>query len=783
MTAQKFEIDKQPSTPDWHSAANRFLWVLPAWLLASAVIRMGELLGSGTLSGHLLLAAIGLDFFDFLRWLPLLLLSAWPFLRANRAWPLAIAWSILLLAQMGLSSYFLVSRTPLGSDLFAYSLNEIITTVRGADVPVRIGQIFLGFVAWLILWIGLAIAWRIPQKLGQRTVLLLPCLALATWFIPLQGRLLQGMDLDTQLRAQGKPGFFLQSVAHMWQPQSPPISVATASNTPTSQEPLAQIIDPDYPFMHPDTSRDVLGPYFSIARRPPSFVFILVEGLGRDFSGPNARQGSFTPFLDSLANRSLYFDNFIAPQGRTFGLLPSLFGSLPFGDRGFSDMGEKMPVHEDLFSLLQVNGYDARFYCGTDLEFDNERIYLQRQGIKKLRDLVHYQRSYKLPEKNTSWGFPDAELVRFVLTDEAKEKNTPSIVAIQTISMHTDYRFPDQERYKNRVIERLRELEIPESRWQSYIENINIFSAILYTDDALRQLFEGLQSLPSHEDTVYIVTGDHRLPELPMSDVLERHHVPLLIYSPLLKAPARIRAVSSQFDVAPSLLAWLSHTYGLRTPARTAWIGKGLDMHTEHRNLKDIPIKPVKGETPSFLSGDWYLLRGQVYRVSSQLTAEATVDEQAYDKLQAKLNIFNLYNQQLQSTLRLLPPDAIGELTAWNDAARNTTSKIIADTPPQLLVRDVHIDGTRINATFVNTGGLPSQSFVPLLVITDKSGNDLGEVSGQALKLGARGIQTMELNLPKHMFGNNRYLAIIPTDPDTGKKVGEGVFHVALEIP
>jgi phosphoglycerol transferase MdoB-like AlkP superfamily enzyme len=65
---------------------------------------------------------------------------------------------------------------------------------------------------------------------------------------------------------------------------------------------------------------------------PPNLVFIIVEGLGRNFSGPGARLGSFTPFLDELAGRSLYFENFLSGQGRTFGVLTTVFGSLPFGE-------------------------------------------------------------------------------------------------------------------------------------------------------------------------------------------------------------------------------------------------------------------------------------------------------------------------------------------------------------------------------------------------------------------------------------------------------------------
>jgi hypothetical protein len=789
-------MSKQPTggPPDaplsWAAAAARFLWMLPAWLLASAVVRLAELFGSGALDGRLAMTAAGFDIVDFLRWLPLLFLSAWPFLRRPKPWPLALMWSVLLLLQMGLSSYFLVARTPLGSDLFAYSLDDINTTLRGADLTISAGPVLVGLIALAVLWTGLRMAWNMPRHWGVRPVAGLLLFSLSAWLLPLRGAWLQGMDLDSQLRAQDKAGFFLTSVAQMWRaapaaPTAPPM-VAAAGGISQPTDPAAQgspAANPDFPFMRTDRTQDVLGPYFSLARRPPTLVFVVVEGLGRDFSGPNSRLGSFTPFLDELAGRSLYFEHFIAPQGRTFGVLPSVFGSLPFGQHGFNDLGDKMPIHDDLFSTLQSNGYDTRFYSGTNLDFDNERTYLTRQGVKKLRDLAYHQREHVLPAGSNSWGFADADLVRFALAGEAKEADAPAIVALQTISMHTDYHFPDQERYRTRVLERVHELGIAQSRWQFYRDNIDIFSSILYTDDALRQFFKGVQSLPGQADTVYILTGDHRLPELPMSDVLERHHVPLLIYSPLLKAPANIRAVSSQFDLAPSLLAWLSHTYGLRTPTQTAWLGKGLDMFAEYRNLQDIPIKPVKGEPPAMLSGDQYLLRGQLYNVSPQLSAEATSNPQALATLQTKLAAFDAANRGMESSGRLLPPDTVGQLATWDTATRKADAVQVtnANAPAQLLVRDVKVEGLQVRATFVNTGGQPSNQFVPLLVITDAAGRDLAETSGPPLQLIGGDTRKVDLTLPANARESDRYLALFPADPNTGKRVGEGVFHRPLE--
>src|SRR5205085_4463090 len=114
----------------------------------------------------------------------------------------------------------------------------------------------------------------------------------------------------------------------------------------------------NYPFLHTiDTSSDVLSPLFNKQQAPPNLVFIVVEGLGRAFSNKDAYLGSFTPFLDSLSDKSLYWSNFLSAGGRTFAMLPSVFGSLPYGKNGFTELGDHMPKHVSLFSVLKQNGY------------------------------------------------------------------------------------------------------------------------------------------------------------------------------------------------------------------------------------------------------------------------------------------------------------------------------------------------------------------------------------------------------------------------------------------
>jgi phosphoglycerol transferase MdoB-like AlkP superfamily enzyme len=366
----------------------------------------------------------------------------------------------------------------------------------------------------------------------------------------------------------------------------------------------------DHPFEHAETTPNTLGPLFDLdTQTPPHLVFVVVEGLGRSFSGPDARLGSFTPFLDELAKKSLYWENFLATQGRTFAVLPSVLGSLPFGP-----YGEQHIAHDNLLSLLKGQGYSLRYFTGTDLAFDHQGDFLAASGVKSFWS----ERDFVAPARKLSeWGYSDADLLQAVA--QSPMPIGPSVTVVQTMSMHTPFVVLQPEKYLQQFESRMDTLGLTQAQRASYRKQKEIYASILFTDDALRVFFDQVSAKPEWQNTVWVITGDHRLPEIPMASRIERYHVPLIVYSPLLRRPLRIKALSSHFDIAPSLLAMLSHRYGMSSPKRVHWMGTGLDVHPQWRNLHTLPIKQTKTELSDFVSGEYYLAQDKLYNLQDGL--------------------------------------------------------------------------------------------------------------------------------------------------------------------
>jgi uncharacterized sulfatase len=388
-------------------------------------------------------------------------------------------------------------------------------------------------------------------------------------------------------------------------------------------------------------------------------VFLAVEGLGRAFSGPDAYLGSFTPFLDELAGRSLYFENFLSSQGRTFASLPSILGSLPFGAHGFNSFGRDMPEALTLLSILKRIGYRTRFFCGTRLDFDNQGDFLERQGVDLMVGIGDYDRSYyRLP--GSDWGYADREILRKALTTEREDSGKPYLDYVQTISMHPLYTLPGQDQYLRLFEERMDELRFSEAEKARHRQYREIYSAILYTDAALRNYFEEQGKLPGYRNTIFLITGDHRLAEIPPSTRIDRYHVPLIIFSPLLNRAARIRSVSSHLDIAPTLLAFLRHHYEISAPDEVTWVGSGLDLEPGLRNIHRYPIKRAINSLDQYVSGMFFLDGNALFAIGPGMDLEPVRDDTALERLRAEFADYRSRNDLFERERRLLPESLYG---------------------------------------------------------------------------------------------------------------------------
>ncbi|MDI9881005.1 LTA synthase family protein [Flectobacillus longus] len=577
--------------------------------------------------------------------------------------------SSLTLLHLSLMQYFMTALVPLGADLYSYSINDIKQTVGAAGVPV------LGIIGMIVTITLQFFLFHILIKKAPIQRFIIP---LAIWGIAFS---IYYFDIELQIPSHqfnnefdnyltyNKSLYFSNSSYDYFVATDNEIDIYADSYLGIGGALLGgdneilkvnYLNENTYPFLRIDSTQDVLGNFFNKSPNKPNIVFLLVEGLGRAFTGEGAYLGNYTPFVDSLSQKSLYWNNFLSEGGRTFAVLPSILGSLPFGKSGFNDLGNNMPVNNSLIGILKRAGYHTAFYYGGDSKFDNMKLFLQKQGIDQVNDEPTFVGSgyLKLPKIGSfTWGYDDKSLFKRYFDVNATETTKPSFQVILTVSTHSPFLINNQSVYTQKL---LQYSQSPKSRMtasqqQNAKDYTQMLSTVIYTDEAIREFFEQYKKRKDFANTIFIITGDHRMPEIPMSTKIDRFHVPLIIYSPLLKRPVKFESISTHFDITPTIAAFMNKNYGVAKPRVTNWIGTGIDTVRQFRNIHSYPLMMTKAQMIDFIYGDYVLNGTDLYQLGPNMSMTLSPEKDAQSAVKANFDIFKQKNEKIQKGAKLLP--------------------------------------------------------------------------------------------------------------------------------
>lgn len=548
----------------------KFIAASAPLLIVAVVARFFELLllfPTNDFGNNLKLNGIGL-FYDVLFMMRTLTVAFVFFLIANLLIPkrikliFKILVTISVLISCILVTYYSIAGVPLDRSLFAYSLREVFGIIGSSQKAAWWSYIFIIGIPAFYSW---ASGRDFEVKRWHSICFII--LAIGSFWVSRPSM----PNTKDQYTADNKLRHFVSSVVQGFnrETNNPMTEDAEAFQ---SHFPDHQFISPEFPFLHTDNSLNTLAAFFNLKDEKPNFVFVVVEGLGRELSGPNSAVPSATPFLDSLAEHSLYWTNCLSTSMRTIQALPSIFGALPMGKTGFMNLRDNAPDYHSLLKILHQNGYRSSFFYGGWSCFDDMCYFVRQNQVDLTLDEHLYD---SVPERN-NWGLYDGYMFNEALKAIDFNNNTPRIDAYLTLTTHDPFEFPDDERYITRYRKMLSETGIDVSNSMT-----RAYASYLYLDDCLRQLINGYRQKPGFENTIFVITGDHCFNT--SGEPFEVHHVPLIIWSPMLKSEQQMDTVASHRDITPSILALLKDKYGISVPENVAWINQGLDTAQQFR--------------------------------------------------------------------------------------------------------------------------------------------------------------------------------------------------------
>lgn len=566
--------------------------------------------------------------------------------------------TILVILQGGLIFYFSKMLLPLGDDLYAYSVEDIVTTVKAS------GELNLMNSAAVLLVFGgvfglLSLGRWIPLGFNGAIVLSVICycyLLVFNFFPNLVEKPIT--ELENNLTANKSRYFYDQSYNYFFNRNYLYFDFYLTAPKKDNLLVRKNFVDPNYPFLHHNEYPDVLSPYFDAFDTIPDVVFVIVEGLGKAYSGEDAYLRSFTPFLDSLSDHSLYWKNGLSTTGRTFGVLTGIFGALPFAQNGFMEQAPEFPGHLTLFSLLKHNGYQVNYHIGADKKFDNVGPFLEYQSVDRILDMTSFDPDFEeTPSKSGfSWGYPDKAMFANGMRKIPRDSVQASLSIFQTQTSHDPFLIPDEQKYFQLLDEYLdKTLKIPASQKANYLKYKSMYASILYVDEAIREFFEEYRKMPKYENTIFIITGDHRLPEIPLATSIDRFHVPIMIFSEKISRPKHMPAVTTHFEITPTLLAFLQNRYGLELPSLVAWKGYVMDTASTFQSNVSHPLMRNKNQLVDFISNEYFLSDNQLYQLVDNMGMEPITDQRTKEQLTREFETYKNSNRFATDNNRIIP--------------------------------------------------------------------------------------------------------------------------------
>jgi len=548
---------------------------------------------------------------------------------------------LFFLLYIPLIQYYYEVLTPLGSDFFAYDFTEVSDTVQ-TSVEITFFRI-LPFFLFPVLFLGLLfMADRVKWRPKIIMVFSAAIFILSSFYLLIYPTTDQfENELDYTITVNKADYFIRGSLLHYF-----------------SRKQLFTYDGEEYPLKREPDKKDVLGQFFKTSERPPSIVFVIVEGLGGTLMEPHASYGGFAPFLDSLANSGLYWTHFLATSGRSFNAQPSIFGSLPYGENGFMEMGYSAPDHHTLISILNDNGYQTNYFAGYDTRFDKLDVFLENQNIDLLINSSRFPDEYSTMdaiEGGFTWGYSDKDTYRraFDFIDQF-DFETPRLDIFFSLNFHEPFIIQDSEHYKDLFQYRLNKLNLSSAKKTEFRQYEDIFAALLYTDAAIEELIERYRKRPDYENTIFVITGDHRMIPIPHRDRIDRYYVPFIIYSPMIKESRQFNGVSSHLDVTPTLLSYLRENYGIREPDQIHWLGGELSTSSVFEAKKQIPFMRTKNQMPDYLSGEYYLSGSQLFRLYEGMEVGTVNNQREKNRVTEEFQRFKAKNQYVTSENKLI---------------------------------------------------------------------------------------------------------------------------------
>ena len=296
-------------------------------------------------------------------------------------------------------------------------------------------------------------------------------------------------------------------------------------------------------------------------------AILIVESFGREYIGAlnkdleGRRYKGYTPYTDSLINKSITFRYSFCNGRKSIDGMPSILSSIPMFVEPFFLTPASMNDYTGLAGILSAEGYETAFFHGAQNGSMGFQAFAQKTGFQKYYGRTEYEAAHGTDDFDGTWAIWDEPFMQFYAEEMSKMKQ-PFMTALFTASSHHPFVIP--EKYNK---------EFPEG-------SLPIQKCIRYTDMAIGKFFETAARQPWFENTIFVITSDHtnQSDHAEYQTDLGGFCSPIIIYDPSATGGMQDK-IAQQIDILPTILGMLGYAktyfgFGidvLNTPAENTW--------------------------------------------------------------------------------------------------------------------------------------------------------------------------------------------------------------------
>jgi len=312
-----------------------------------------------------------------------------------------------------------------------------------------------------------------------------------------------------------------------------------------------------------------------------NLLYIYLESMETAYASQNVggnQEQNLIPYLTQLAQENISFSNTETLGGFrpltgitwTMGALFATGAGVPYA---FPVERNSMSKYENFASgitalgdILEKEGYNQVFLCGSDAEFGGREYFFQQHGNFAMHDLFTAREEGYIPEDyKVWWGYEDEYLYKIAKDQLTKlsSQEEPFNLTMLTVDTH----FPDGYT-----------CNLCSSEYDSVAANV-----VACADHQLQQFLEWCKTQPFYEDTLIVVVGDHPRMDTKLVEGIE--YKDRTMYNCFLNSGFDKETLNttnrdwSAVDMFPTVLA------GLGFRIKDNHLGLGVNMFSEEKTL------------------------------------------------------------------------------------------------------------------------------------------------------------------------------------------------------